>query len=234
MPNANQGDLGPIGDGLVLPDPPDVSAGYVRSERRRLAIEALGASVGVGVLAGAVAGFVWGGVGGRVAMRIVLLTSDDRVRGLTSDDGFEIGVISAATVFLLIFTTILGAIAGLIYGFSRMLLKGPRWIVAIAVGIAAGAGGGALIVHTDGIDFHILEPLALTVGLFVLIPAAWGVTVVLLAERLLRPRTVLPNLPPMARRRLGGFVASAIAWLALAAITAMGLVSLVRDIEHLS
>ena len=38
-------------------------------------------------------------------MRIVLLTSDDRVRGLTSDDGFEIDVISVATIFLLIFTS---------------------------------------------------------------------------------------------------------------------------------
>jgi len=45
-------------------------------------------------LAGGIAGFVWGGVGGRVAMRIVFLTSDDTVRGVISDDGFEIGRIS--------------------------------------------------------------------------------------------------------------------------------------------
>ena len=98
-------------------------------------------------------------------MRIVLLTSDDRVRGLTADDGFEIGVISAATIFLLIFTSILGAIAGLFYGLIRMLLKGPRWLIAIAVAVTAAAGaGGGLIVHADGIDFRLLEPLWLNGG----------------------------------------------------------------------
>ena len=90
--------------------------------------------------AGGLAGLIWGGVGGRIAMRVVLMTSDDRVRGLTPDDGFEIGVISAATIFLLIFTAILGAIAGLVYGFLRMLLNGPQWLVTIAVGITAAAG----------------------------------------------------------------------------------------------
>ena len=58
-----------------------------------------------GTIAGgaeAVAGLVWGGIGGRIAMRVVFLSSNDGVRGLTSDDGFEIGTISSATMFLLV------------------------------------------------------------------------------------------------------------------------------------
>ena len=211
----------------MAPDPPS-PPGYT-------AIEATSMSIGAGALAGAVAGFIWGGVGGRIAMRIVLLTSDDRVRGLTSDDGFEIGVICVATIFLLIFTSILGAIAGLLYGFIRMLLRGPRWLVTTGVGIAAAAGaGGGMLVHADGIDFRLLEPLSLTVGLFLLIPGAWGVTVVVLTERLLKSGRMHPTLPQQIDKRLWGATGNTIGWLALVAITALGLLDLARDVARLT
>ena len=61
-------------------------------------LDSLLMAIEVGSAAGGMSGLLWGGVGGRVAMRVVLLTSDDRVRGLTSDDGFEIGRLSAATI----------------------------------------------------------------------------------------------------------------------------------------
>ncbi len=181
------------------------------------------------------AGLVWGGVGGRVAMRIIFLTSDERVRGLTSDDGFEIGRISGDTIFLLIAASIGGAIAGLVYGLVRMLLRGPRWLVAIGGGVAfaAGAGGGA-IVNAEGIDFRVLEPLWLAVGLFLLIPGAWGVTVVLLTERLLRPGTVFQTLPTHIDKRYWGAAGSAAGWLILTAITAFGLIDLTRDLDRLT
>ena len=214
-------------------DATGVSDSYLRGVRRRLLLEATSKSIGVGGLAGAIAGFIWGGVGGRVAMRIVFLTSDDRVRGLTSDDGFEIGTISAATVFLLIATAILGTVVGLAYGFLRMFLAGPKWIVAIAMGVAAGAVGGAMIVHSDGIDFHILGPLWLTVGLFVLIPAAWGVTVVLLTDRLLRSG-VLPKVPALVHQTIGGAIVATAVWLLLALVTVLGLAKLAGDISRLT
>ena len=185
--------------------------------------------------AGGLAGLIWGGVGGRIAMRVVLMTSDDRVGGLTSDDGFEIGVISAATIFLLIFTAILGAIAGLVYGFLRMLLNGPQWLVTIAVGITAAAGaGGGMIVHADGIDFRLLEPLALTVSLFLLIPGAGGVTVVVLTERLLKSSVGRPPMPTHIDRRIWGTTGNVVGWLVLATITTLGLVDLARDLARLT
>ncbi len=186
-------------------------------------------------MAGSLAGIVWGGLGGRVAMRILVLTSDARVRGLTSDDGFEIGQFSASTIVLLVFTTILGALAGFVYGLLRMLLRGPTWLVALGVAVAVAAGGGALVVNADGIDFRVLEPLWLAVGLFLLIPAAWGVTVVLGTEWLLRRPGLLHELRrPQVDERYGGAIGAAAGWLVLAAITTAGLVDLVRDVDRLA
>jgi hypothetical protein len=168
-------------------------------------------------------------------MRILFLTSDERLRGLTSDDGFELGRISGDTIFLLIFTSILGAVAGLLYGLVRMLLRGPMRLVAIAVGVTVAAGaGGSLIVNADGIDFRLLEPLWLAVGLFLLIPGAWGVTVVLLTERLLRPGTLFPTLPSQIDKRYWGAVGNVVGWLILSAITAFGLIDLARDLDRLT
>lgn len=213
---------------------PDTVPGDSPGADRGTAIDAVLTSGGIGAMAGALAGFFWGGVGGRLAMRVLFLTSDERVRGLTSDDGFEIGVISGATVFLLIFTSVLGAIAGFFYGVIRMLLRGPTWVVAIAVGITAAAAAGALIVKSDGIDFRVLEPLWLAVGLFLLIGGAWGVTVVVLTERLLRPGTVFRLLPPQIDRRYWGAFGSTLGWLALLAITTLGIIGLARDIAQLT
>lgn len=186
-------------------------------------------SAGIGALSGSIAGLVWGGIGGRIAMRIVFLTSDDRVRGVTSDDGFEIGVISPATVFLMIFTMILGTIAGVLYGLVRMVTAGPTWAVAIATAIATAAAGGAAIVHPDGVDFRLLEPLWLTVGLFVLISGAWGASVVLLCEWLLRPGRILATTPTLLDRRFVG----AVGWVLLATITLLGVRALVDDVRAL-
>ena len=45
-------------------------------------INAVLQTVGAGAIAGMAAGLVWGGIGGRLAMRLLFLTSGDRVRGL--------------------------------------------------------------------------------------------------------------------------------------------------------
>jgi len=132
-----------------------------------------------------------------------------------------------------------------------MLLRGPTWLVAMAVGVAVGSGVGALIVQ-PGVDFELLEPLWLTIGLFVLLPGAWGVTVVLLTERLLRNATVPATPPsqvptrhrgtlstvvgslllPQFPMRRWGTSAGAATWLLLAAITVAGVIDLTRDVAR--
>ena len=183
----------------------------------------------IAAAAGAAAGLVWGGIGGRIAMRVVFLTSNEHVRGLTSDDGFEIGTFSGATMFLLIVTTILGGIAGFGVGIIRMVTSGPTWAVAIGTSLAAASFAGASIVHTDGVDFRLLDPLWLTVGLFVLIPGLWGATVVVVTERLLRS-DYIKGLPRRVHRRYWG----ATGWILLVGITTIGIRDLVADIATLT
>lgn len=197
-------------------------------------------SAGIGTLAGLIAGFVWGGIGGRIAMRVLFLTSHDAVKGMTSDDLFEIGVISAATIFLLIFTSMAGGFGGFIYGLIRPALRGPLWLVASGMGIAMAAGiGGGMVIKSEGIDFVVLTPLSLAVALFLIIPAGWGVTVVLLTERLMRPNVLRRNRlltapPPGLQDPHGGLVVAAAAWLLLGAITVAGTVDLAKDLARLT
>ena len=204
------------------------------AQKDGFSMDALTTSIGFGSIAGAAAGFIWGGVGGRIAMRIVFLTSDDRVRGVISDDGFEIGRISAETIFLLIFATAIGVVMGAIFGGIRALVGVPTRVLAPAIGIAAAAGGGSLLVNADGIDFRILEPLWLTVGLFVFIPGAWGITVVYLSDWLLTPGRLLKSLQPGINHRVAGRVGSITGWVFLAAITVLSAVFLIRDVSDLA
>jgi len=122
--------------------------------------------------AGGVAGLLIGGIGGRFAMFVLRLTSDDFVRGAESDDGFTIGRFSLATVFLLLITTALGSVAAVIYMSIRPALP-ARWRRAIWATLC-GAIGGAAIIHSDGIDFNLLEPTALAIAMFIAIPAGGG------------------------------------------------------------
>lgn len=211
------------------PRDPAHAVGPSSAPRDESTTAAFAASAGISALAGAASGLVWGGIGGRAAMRVVFLTSSEHVRGLTSDDGFEIGTISGATIFLLIFATILGGIAGLGVGILRMVTYGPTWIVALGTGVATAAFAGAAIVHTDGVDFRFLDPLWLAVGLFVMIPGLWGASVIVVTERLLRSDH-LTGLPVHVRRRYWG----ATGWVLLTGITVIGTRDLVGDITTLT
>ena len=161
-------------------------------------------------------------------MRVVFLTSNERVRGVTSDDGFEIGTFSNATMFLLIVTTIVGGFAGFPVGVIRMVTSGPTWAVAIGTSLATASFVGAIIVNPDGVDFRLLDPLWLTVGLFVLIPGLWGATVVVVTERLLRALDTT-GLPLLVHRRFWG----ATGWVLLVGITTIGIRDLLADIAAL-
>ena len=133
------------------------------------------------IVGGFLAGVLVGGVGGRIAMLILRLTSTPAVRGLESDDGFVIGQISAATVFLLMVTAVLGAAGGLVYLAVRRWIP-SRWRAAVAA-VVVGAIGGALVVDPVGLDFTVLGPLPLAVAMFVALPAAYGALMSVWVER---------------------------------------------------
>jgi hypothetical protein len=135
----------------------------------------------LGAAAGAWAGLLTGGIGGRLAMGLLRVTSPDAVRGRISDDGFEIGQVSGATLFLLAITTALGAVVGVFYVVLRQALPGawrrPAWTL-----VGTTVGGSALL-HADGIDFNLLEPTWLAVAMFVVIPAAGAALMAVWVER---------------------------------------------------
>ena len=75
-----------------LADAMTQTAAATRAGSQRLReVESLVRVVSATIVIGAGSGAVIGGLGGRLAMRILFLTSGDGVKGLTSDDGFEIG-----------------------------------------------------------------------------------------------------------------------------------------------
>lgn len=124
----------------------------------------------LGAAAGGVAGIVIGGVGGRLAMLLLRFTSPDSVRGIETDDGFEIGVVTLDTFNLILTTWLLGAVAGL---FVALSLRYLSWSWMPLAWAAPGATiGGAALVSSDGVDFTLLEPTWLAVALFLVIPAA--------------------------------------------------------------
>jgi hypothetical protein len=127
------------------------------------------------VVAGVITGVLIAGVGGRLAMLLLRLTSPDTVTGVESDDGFTIGEFTLGGSYNLLN---LGGAVGLIGAAAYVLvspwLLGPAWFRRFTVGAVAGALAGSMIIHADGTDFTVLEPLWLAVALFVGLPALFG------------------------------------------------------------
>lgn len=134
------------------------------------------------VLTGLGLGIVVGGIGGRLAMSL-LAELNPQATGVVSDDGFVMGQVTlSGTLNLLVAGAFLGAFGGIVYAAARHLTFGPRWWRLLSVALGAGLPVGALIVHPDGVDFTLLEPLWLAVALFVAIPALYGVLLALVVE----------------------------------------------------
>ena len=129
-------------------------------------------------------GAIVGGIGGRLAMLALRVTSDPSVRGMKTDDGFIIGRFSGDTMFLLVFTSLLGVLGGIVYLAVRPWLP-EGWRASLA-GVCGGIVGGAIFIRPEGLDFTRLDPLPLAVAMFIGLPAFYGVTMSLLVERLLR------------------------------------------------
>ena len=136
---------------------------------------------------GALLGLLVGGVGGRLAM-MLLARLNPEVIGLISDDGFRMGQFTVSdTVNLLLLGTLLGVVGAGVYALLRGLRIGSRWFQVLSIGAGPAVVIGAMIVHTDGVDFRLLEPTWLAIGLFVVIPGAYAALLTVFAERALRP-----------------------------------------------
>jgi len=137
--------------------------------------------VSLGAAAGGLGGVLIGGIGGRLAMFFLRLTSDHSVRGLESDDGFIIGRFDfTATASLMVVTSVLGVVVGLIVVAGRPFF--PKRGMPFAWALAGAITGGALLISSDGIDFTLLGPHSFAVALFIAIPAAGAGSIAWLTE----------------------------------------------------
>lgn len=129
-------------------------------------------------------GLLVGGVLGRLAMFLLVRISPE-ARGLTSDDGFEMGRFTlSGSLNLVLVGGILGIVGAAVYAAVRWLQPHARWLRVAATAACAGVGVGALVVHRDGVDFNALEP-APAIALFVLVPAGYGALLSLVVESVL-------------------------------------------------
>ncbi len=137
----------------------------------------------VGAGAGAIAGAVIGGIGGRLAMLVLRLGSSDSLHGVSTDDGFEIGQISAQTFFLLMVTGGLGAAGGVVYVAIRRALpaRGRPLLVSLVAAVVTGAD----IVDPVSLDFSALDPKAFAIVAFTLLPGLAAFTAAVAIEHLL-------------------------------------------------
>ena len=94
---------------------------------------------------------------------------------MTSDDGFEVGRFTRGNIVgLVIVTTFIGVLAALLYLVAHPFVA--RWGRARVPAMATfyGVVGGAMLVHTNGVDFKLLKPAVLAIALFVAISAGFG------------------------------------------------------------
>lgn len=140
------------------------------------------------IVAGVATGAIVVGIGSRLAMLLLRVTSPERVNGLQSDDDFTIGEVTFAGTYNLV---VLGAFVGIIgfavYRLVKPWLIGPQWFRRLTIGTAAGIVAGSMLVHADGIDFTVLKPKWLAIGLFILLPALFAIAIGAVVDAVDRP-----------------------------------------------
>jgi hypothetical protein len=149
---------------------------------------AVGRQLRILIVAGIPVGVIVAGVGSRLAMLALRVSSPDHVIGIESDDGFTIGQFSlSGTYNLLMFGATVGILGAAAYQCVAPWLIGPTWVRRLTVGLAAGVVVGSMVVHSDGVDFNVLRPTWLAIGLFVLLPALFGVAIGPVVDRVSGP-----------------------------------------------
>ncbi len=130
------------------------------------------------ILAGVPAGMLVVGVGSRLAMLLLRVTSPETVRGVESDDGFIIGRFTVGGSYALIqIGAFVGLLGAALYLLIRHWLLGPHWFRYLTIGLGSGAVGGSFLLHSDGVDFRVLQPSWLAMALFVAVPALFGMAI---------------------------------------------------------
>ena len=176
-----------------------------------------------GLLAGAIAGFVVGGIGGRFAMRLLAMLAGSSSAGAVTESGGVIGeVTQAGTRGLLLGTTIVGGVVGLIYMGIRQWLPGSRRWKPLTFGIFVLLIFGGLTFEGEKRDFLLVPPL-LGIVLFSSLFILYGLVVALVAERF----------EPDASFRADRSVARVIGYFVMAALYGLGLIQTILTVSNI-
>ncbi len=195
--------------------PPSIAEVATSSTRR----------IGIVVASGGLVGLVVGGIGGRLFM-FVLARLNPEASGVRSDDGFEIGQLTlTGTLNLFLIGTLLGVVGGVIFYVLRGLRFGPSWFRVLSVPVGATIVVGSILVHSDGVDFRLLEPLWLAVTLTLAVPFVYTLALAALMDHWLdeEPR-IWRALPDVLVWTVRG------ALVVLAVVTLADLVSTINDL----
>jgi hypothetical protein len=166
-------------------------------------------------LAGAISGFVVGGLGGRLFM-FVLAELNPEESGVLTDDGVPIGQFTVSgTLNLLGITTVIGVIGGLVFLALRGLRFGPRWFRVLSMPVGATIVIGSMLVHSDGVDFTLLQPVELGVAMTLAVPFFYTLMLAALADRWLGDEPGVWQAMP-----------AVVPWFARAGLTALAVVAL--------
>jgi hypothetical protein len=137
---------------------------------------------------GAVLGAVTLGVIGRLIM-FVLARANPSAAGLLTDDGFVIDQFTLSGSFQLAATgAVFGTLSGVLYVALAPLKTGPVWFQRLSFSVGAGVVVSSNIIHSDGVDFVVLDSPALAaVLMFLALPVVHVLALDLLVERVRRP-----------------------------------------------
>lgn len=167
------------------------------------------------------------GVLSRLAMSL-LASRNPEAAGRLSDDGFAMGRVTlSGSANLAVVGVGIGVVGWLTYLVARPLLVGPAWFQWCSLSIPPGVVAASLLVHPTGVDFTVLGPLWLTVGLFVVVPATYG--------PLLHAAMLRVGGTPLGAGMADG--APAVAWFLrtiFAALALVSLINLVGDVRALA
>lgn len=141
---------------------------------------------GAVAMAGGLAGLVALGLGSRVAMRVVALTSGRIGTGIRPESGATPGTVTLeGTTFLLLAGAMLGLAIGLavVLGVGRGMPRSARgrWWVTAAIAVALPAIG---LLDPANEDFRLFGPRWLAIGLFAVLPIAYGAMLATFVPRL--------------------------------------------------
>jgi hypothetical protein len=193
-------------------DGPLEDRGTTPTDRVREHLRVLAGAAAVGwVVAGAL-----GGIVGRLAMRLLVLTSDDRLAGAITDDDATVNKFTfGGSAGLFLFLALGGIVLSWLYVGARTSMPDAPLARAGIWGVLVWSVTGAGVFDPNGFDFTQLSPRWLGVLLFSAIFLGIGAGIALGVERAIDrwPRRRLALLPivlvgPMFPVYLGGIVAA--------------------------